>query len=139
VLENAWIAAAVRCAPPDNKPTPREIAACHAHLRAELEALPSLSVFVPLGRIAFDACWRLLADRGIRPARRPAFAAGAVTRNSDGTAVVASYHPSRHNTNTGRLTPRMLHQVFRTAVRLAEESTAVTVRRTGRGDESGSV
>ncbi len=120
-LRNAWIAAAVRCAPPDNKPTPSEIVACHAHLRAELAALPRVRVFVPLGRIAFDACWRLLAERGVRPSPRPPFEHGGVTHNPDGSAVVASYHPSRQNTNTGRLTPAMLRQVFRTATRLATQ------------------
>jgi uracil-DNA glycosylase family 4 len=121
-LKNAWIAAAVRCAPPDNKPTPREIASCHDHLRAELDALPRLRVFVPLGRIAFDACWRLLAERGVRHSRRPLFEHGGITRNPDGSTVVASYHPSRQNTHTGRLTPPMLRQVFRTAVRMAKDS-----------------
>jgi uracil-DNA glycosylase len=119
-LSDAWIAAAVRCAPPDNKPAPDEIANCHDHLVAELAALPRLRVFVPLGRIAFDACWRLLAARGIRPRSKPAFAHGAVHRNADGSAVIASYHPSRQNTHTGRLTPPMLREVFRDAVKLAE-------------------
>ena len=64
-LTDAWIAAAVRCAPPDNKPTPAEIAACHSHLVAEFDALASIRVIVCLGRIAFDAAWRLLATRGV--------------------------------------------------------------------------
>jgi uracil-DNA glycosylase family 4 len=118
-LRHAWIAAAVRCAPPDNKPTPAEIARCHTHLSAEVGALPRACVFVPLGRIAFDACWHLLGDRGVRPPRRPRFAHGAIYRNPDGSSVVASYHPSRQNTQTGRLTPVMLRRVFRDAARLA--------------------
>ncbi len=60
-LKHAWIAAAVRCAPPDNLPTPAEIAACQPHLIAELGALPNVRVYVALGRIAYDACWRILA------------------------------------------------------------------------------
>jgi uracil-DNA glycosylase family 4 len=116
-LRNAWIAAAVRCAPPDNKPAPSEIAACHPHLRAELDALPSARVYVALGRIAFSACWRLLAERGVRPKPRPAFEHGAVYRSPGAPTIVAAYHPSRQNTNTGRLTPAMLRQAFRTAVR----------------------
>jgi uracil-DNA glycosylase family 4 len=120
-LKNAWIAAAVRCAPPDNKPTPREIANCAPHLRAELDALPNLRVYVALGRIAFDACWRLLADQGIRPRKRPAFEHGGVYRNPGGPTVVAAYHPSRQNTHTGRLTPVMLRQAFRAAVRELRE------------------
>ncbi len=116
-LTNAWIAAAVRCAPPDNKPTPKEIAACHPHLRAELDALPNIRVYLALGRIAFDACWRLLAERGVRPKPRPAFEHGGVYRSPGAPAIVAAYHPSRQNTNTGRLTPVMLRQALRTAVK----------------------
>jgi uracil-DNA glycosylase len=112
-LRNAWIAAVARCAPPQNKPTPREIANCHVHLRAEIDALPRLRVYVALGRIAFDACWRLLAERGIKLRKRPAFEHGAVYPQPGGPTIVASYHPSRQNTNTGRLTPTMLRDVFR--------------------------
>ncbi len=113
-LRGAWIAAAVRCAPPDNKPTPQEIANCHRHLRAELAALEQARVYVALGRIAFDACWRLLAERGAGLTPRPPFAHGAVYRTRAQT-VVAAYHPSRQNTHTGRLTPAMLRSAFRKA------------------------
>jgi uracil-DNA glycosylase family 4 len=115
ILTGAWIAATVRCAPPDNKPTPAEIGRCHVHLRAEVDALPHARVFVALGRIAFDACWRLLADRGVKISPRPLFEHGGVTRCPDGSVVIASYHPSRQNTHTGRLTPAMLRAVFRRA------------------------
>lgn len=118
-LTGAYIAAAVRCAPPGNKPTPIEIAACHAHLVAEASALVHLRVIVALGRIAFDAAWRLLADRGIIVRPRPPFGHGVVYRPAAGPAIVGSYHPSRQNTNTGLLTPPMLASVFRTARRLA--------------------
>jgi uracil-DNA glycosylase family 4 len=121
-LSGAWIAAAVRCAPPGNKPTPAEIAACHPHLGAEVDALTNARVFVALGRIAFDACWRLLADRGVRPKRRPIFTHGAVYRSIAAPAIVASYHPSRQNTHTGRLTPAMLRAVFRKAKTVAWSS-----------------
>ena len=121
-LRGAWIAAAVRCAPPGNKPTPAEIATCHRHLRAEVDALPTVNVYVALGRIAFDACRRLLADHGVRPNVRPQFAHGAVYRSAGAPAIVASYHPSRQNTHTGRLTPAMLRRVFRTALALANRS-----------------
>ena len=114
-LDGVWIAAAVRCAPPDNKPTPEEIAACYPHLVAELEALPRLQVLVALGKIAFDTCWRILADRGIRPARKATFTHGATYRYASAPAIVASYHPSRQNTHTGRLTPAMLLQACETA------------------------
>jgi len=119
-LHDAWIAAAVRCAPPDNKPTPGEIAECHAHLRTEVDALTNVRVYVALGRIAFDAIWRLFAERGIRPKKRPLFEHGGVYRLPGAPIVVATYHPSRQNTNTGRLTPVMLKSAFRTAVRLSD-------------------
>jgi uracil-DNA glycosylase family 4 len=118
-LTDAYIAAAVRCAPPGNKPTPAEIAACHPHLVAEVAALARLEVIVALGRIGFEAAWRLLADRGITVRPKPAFAHGAVYRPAGGPAVIGSYHPSRQNTNTGLLTPPMLAAIFRSARRLA--------------------
>ena len=115
VIQDAWIAAVARCAPPDNKPTPQEIANCQDHLRAEIQALPNLRVFVALGRIAFGACWRLLKERGIRAPERPVFEHGAVYRPAGGPVIVASYHPSRQNTHTKRLTQPMLRAVFRKA------------------------
>jgi uracil-DNA glycosylase family 4 len=121
-LNDAWIAAAVRCAPPDNMPTPVEIAACQPHLVAELAALPNLRVYVALGRIAWDACWRIVGDpastAGARRARPP-FGHGARYRTHDGRVVIGAYHPSRQNTNTGRLTAAMLRQVFRVAAKAA--------------------
>jgi uracil-DNA glycosylase family 4 len=116
-LKDAWIMAAVRCAPPDNKPTPGEIAACHPHLRAEIDALPNVRVYVALGRIAFDACLRLLAERGVKPKKRPAFEHAGVYRTPGAPTIVAAYHPSRQNTNTGRLTPPMLREAFQRARR----------------------
>jgi uracil-DNA glycosylase family 4 len=118
-LTDAYIAAAVRCAPPENKPTPAEIAACHPHLVAEVAALAHLKVIVALGRIGFDAAWRVLADRGITLRPKPAFGHGLVYQPPGGPVVIGSYHPSRQNTNTGLLTPPMLAAVFRTARRLA--------------------
>ena len=117
-LKDAYIAAAVRCAPPDNKPTPDEIATCHAHLVAEAAALTRLTVIVALGRIAFDASWRLLADRGVGMRPKPSFGHGLTYRPPGGPIVIASYHPSRQNTNTGKLTPPMLEAVFRKAAQL---------------------
>ena len=118
-LKDAYILAAVRCAPPDNKPTPLEIAACHPHLFAEAAALRRLKVIVALGRIAFDATWRLLADRGISPRPKPPFGHGLVYRPAGGPIVIASYHPSRQNTNTRKLTPAMLYDIFAKAALLA--------------------
>ena len=118
-LKDAYIVAAVRCAPPDNKPTPEEITACHPHLIAEVAALPGVRVIVALGRIGFDAAWRLLAGRGIGIRPRPQFGHGVVV-HTPGPTVVGSFHPSRQNTNTGKLTAPMLESVFRTAAKLAE-------------------
>jgi uracil-DNA glycosylase family 4 len=115
-LTDAYIAAAVRCAPPDNKPLPSEIAACHRHLVAEAAALPNLRAILCLGRIGFDAAWRLLASRGLIVRPRPPFGHGALYR-TEGWAIIGSYHPSRQNTNTGKLTPHMLASVFRLARR----------------------
>lgn len=111
-LKDAYILSAVRCAPPDNKPTPGEIAACHPHLVAEVAALPRIRVIVTLGRIGFDAAWRLLADRGLSIRPRPAFGHNLVHRLPGCPAVIGSYHPSRQNTNTGKLTARMLDRVL---------------------------
>jgi uracil-DNA glycosylase family 4 len=118
-LKNAFIAAAVRCAPPGNKPTPEEIAACLPHLEAEVAQLSKVCVVVALGKIAFDVWWRLMAGRGLRVKPRPTFAHGAVCIPELGPAVIASYHPSRQNTNTGKLTPHMLSSVFGKAAKLA--------------------
>ena len=114
-LRDAYIAAAVRCAPPDNKPTTQEIATCRVHLEEELSELPRVRVVVALGSVAFDAYWKMLAARRLRPTPRPSFGHGARCEPGRGPAVIASYHPSRQNTNTGRLTPEMLDEVFRAA------------------------
>jgi uracil-DNA glycosylase len=79
-----------------------------------------VKVIVALGRIGFDAAWRLLAARGISMKPKPLFGHGLVYRTS-GPAVIASFHPSRQNTNTKKLTPPMLESVFRTAAAVATE------------------
>jgi uracil-DNA glycosylase family 4 len=119
-LTDAFIAAAVRCAPPDNKPTPGEIAACHPHLVAETAALPRVSILIGLGRLAFDAAWRLLADRGIVVRPRPPFGHDVAYETAGGYTVIGSYHPSRQNTNTGKLTPPMMDAVFARARRVLD-------------------
>jgi len=119
-LRDAFIAAAVRCAPPDNKPTPQEIANCLPHLVAEVGALPRVRVVVGLGAIGFNAYLRLLAQRGIRVRPRPSFGHGAAHVLPTGQTLIGCYHPSRQNTNTGRLTARMMDEVFRKARRYLE-------------------
>ncbi len=117
VLSDAYIAAAVRCAPPDNKPTPEEVARCLPHLDDELEALPNVRVVVALGRIGFDAYLQLLKSRGVVVRPKPAFGHESLTRLPDGRVLLGCYHPSRQNTNTGRLTARMMDAVFAAATR----------------------
>jgi uracil-DNA glycosylase family 4 len=119
-LHDAYIAAAVRCAPPGNKPTPEEILACRPHLEAELAQLRNVKVVVALGKIAFDVWWRVQAANGIIAKPHPVFGHGAVYKPAGAPIVIASYHPSRQNTNTGKLTPDMMAAVFRKAKRLLE-------------------
>jgi len=125
-LTDAYILSAVRCAPPDNKPRPEEIARCLDHADAELSHLPNARVVVALGRIGFDAWLQLLRRRGVTLAPRPAFEHGCVVRigaSAEGGApipplLVGCYHPSRQNTNTGKLTAPMMEEVFRKARRM---------------------
>jgi uracil-DNA glycosylase len=118
-LRDAFILAAVRCAPPDNKPLPEEIAACQAHLDAEWRALPNVRVVMALGRLAFDACWRIMRTRGIAiPSPKPTFTHGAEYVATGAPRVIASFHPSQQNTFTGKLTPEMLEAVFTRAAHI---------------------
>ena len=113
-LSDVYIAAAVRCAPPANKPLPEEVDRCLPHLINEVAALKRIHVVVALGKIAWDAWLKLLVARGDElPRPRPAFAHGA-TWTHDGITLVGAYHPSRQNTNTGKLTAKMYDAVFRT-------------------------
>ena len=114
-LQDVYIAAAARCAPPGNKPTPEEIANCRPHLDAELAALPRIRTIVGLGKIAFDAYLQLLKTQGVVIRPRPTFGHGAVYQLPSGQALIGCYHPSRQNTNTGTLTARMMDDVFRMA------------------------
>jgi uracil-DNA glycosylase family 4 len=116
-LKDAYIVAAVRCAPPDNKPTPEEVSRCLAHLDVELDALPSIRVVVALGRIGFDAYLQLLKVRGgvIRP--KPGFGHASIAALPNGQVLIGCFHPSRQNTNTGRLTAPMMDEVFQAAKR----------------------
>jgi uracil-DNA glycosylase family 4 len=123
-LRDAYIVSAVRCAPPDNKPLPEEISRCLDHLDAELTHLRRVRVVVALGKIGFDAWLQLLRRRGAAPSPRPQFGHGVVVPAGSGTddglwpTLLGCYHPSRQNTNTGKLTARMMESVFRKAKRL---------------------
>ncbi len=107
VLTDCLVSNAVRCAPPQNKPTPLEIGTCRPFLEARLAALPRLRAVLCLGRIAHETLLRTL---GRRLAAHPF--AHAARHEFDGLAVFDSYHCSRYNTNTGRLTPTMFEAVF---------------------------
>ena len=117
-LNDAYIAAAVRCAPPDNKPTPEEFHACRPHLHAELQHLPNIKVVVALGKLAFDAWWTVMREKGVVPKPRPEFGHGVVCRVPGSPIVIGSYHPSRQNTNTGKLTAPMMSAIFKKAATL---------------------
>jgi uracil-DNA glycosylase len=120
-LLDAYVTAAVRCAPPANKPTLGEIARCEPYLLAELRLLTRVRVVVGLGRIGWQAYLRSRLAFGmarVRPA--PKFGHGAITRFDDGVTLIATYHPSQQNTFTGKLTRPMLRGIFETARRLLE-------------------
>ncbi|HEY0363728.1 MAG TPA: uracil-DNA glycosylase [Solirubrobacteraceae bacterium] len=120
-LKDAWIAAAVRCAPPANKPTPQERDECLPWTVAELEHLSALSVVVCLGAFAWDAALRLRAACGHpRPRPRPRFGHEAVFDDGEWLTLVGCFHPSQQNTFTGKLTEPMLDAVFRRARELAD-------------------
>jgi uracil-DNA glycosylase family 4 len=112
-LSDVFITTAVRCAPPDNTPTPEEIRRCLSHLDAELAALPRVFAVIALGKIAFDAYLRLLAQRGLLVRPRPQFGHGVAHHLPNGQTLFGCYHPSRQNTNTGKLTAEMMDRVFR--------------------------
>lgn len=112
-LRDAWIAAAVRCAPPDNKPTPAEFARCRPFLVREIAALPRLAVVLALGAHAWRASIEALVENGApRPRPLPLFGHGAEVRLGR-FLLLGSYHVSQQNTFTGRLTPAMLDGVLR--------------------------
>jgi uracil-DNA glycosylase family 4 len=126
-LIDAFMTAALRCAPPKNKPTPRQIANCTIHMRAELDLLPRLHVVVGLGKIGFDIAYDRLRERGYAvdgASGRPRFSHDAAyTLRAEGRSdltLLASYHPSRQNTNTGKLTFAMLRSVFARARKLID-------------------
>jgi len=121
-LHDAYISAAVRCAPPDNKPAPAERDNCAPYLVRELTALDLVDVILPLGALAWAAAFRTIAGAtGVAARPRPRFGHGAVARVGR-YAVIGSYHPSQQNTFTGRLTEPMLVDVLRRAIALADEA-----------------
>jgi uracil-DNA glycosylase family 4 len=120
-LRDAWVTAAVKCAPPDNKPLPDERDACACFIRRELELLPGVRAIVCLGGFAYEAAVRLLRGAGYTlPHPLPRFGHNVLVPVQNGPTLVLSYHPSQQNTFTGRLTPAMLDDVFAAARILVE-------------------
>ena len=127
-LIDAFMTAALRCAPPANKPTRDQLARCADHMRAELAILTRMRIVVGLGKIGFDTAIDRLREAGYRPpsARRPAFAHGAeyvlhAPSRRTLLVLIASYHPSRQNTNTGKLSQSMLDEIFLRARHLLDD------------------
>jgi uracil-DNA glycosylase family 4 len=119
-LHNAWIASVVRCAPPGDKPKPEEIRNCGSNLAAEVESLRKVRVVVCLGKIAFDGYLAYLLERAVITHKSKfVFSHGAHYPLPNGIHLLASYHPSLRNTNTGRLNPVMFTQIFMHARELA--------------------
>ncbi len=111
-LTDLYIAASIHCAPPANKPTPQEMANCRPYLIQHLALLKDLQVILALGKIAFDSVLAALAQIGIAiPSPRPTFGHGAQYQIGP-YLVIATYHPSRQNTQTGRLTKKMFDDIF---------------------------
>ena len=120
-LKDAYITAAVRCAPPGNKPAPEEIANCSKFLDRELPQLRRVKVVVALGRIGFESYLNHLKRRGLIASKKKyVFGHGAHYRMPDGRWLLASYHPSNQNTQTGKLTEKMFREIFVKARKLAE-------------------
>jgi uracil-DNA glycosylase len=131
-LKDLYITAAVRCAPPANKPTPQELVECSQFLDREIAGLEKVKVVVALGKIGFDAYLNYLKRRGSGDKTQQnlfktslfktyLFKHGASYRLPDGKVLLASYHPSNQNTQTGKLTREMFVEIFKQAARLADE------------------
>jgi len=120
-LKNLYITAAVRCAPPDNKPLPQELAECSHFLDRELAGLEEVKVVVALGKIGFDAYLNYVKRLGLVASKKTyIFKHGASYQMPDGKVLLASYHPSNQNTATGKLTREMFVQIFKQAAILAD-------------------
>lgn len=114
-LRDAYISCVVKCAPPDNKPAPKELERCSSFLKREMEAMPRTRVWLCLGGIALQGLWPLLHPKtaGVKTPARPKFGHGQCVELADGRGwVLMSYHPSQQNTFTGRLTEPMFDSVF---------------------------
>src|SRR5437660_2659276 len=121
-MKDLYITAAVRCAPPDNKPSLQELAECSHFLDREIAGLEKVKVVVALGKIGFDAYLNYLKRCGLLPSKQGyLFQHGASYGLPEGKVLLASYHPSNQNTQTGKLTRQMFVEVFKEAARIADE------------------
>lgn len=121
-LKDVYITAALRCAPPSNKPLREELLNCRPYLVQELQLLHNWKILLALGKIAFDTYLRFCKETGaILPSPMPKFGHGVVYKLDNGTTLVGSYHPSRQNTQTGRLTKEMFENVFNLVKMLLEK------------------
>jgi len=124
ILSDCLVTAAVRCAPPDNKPIPGEMSNCREYLLREIELAERKRIVVALGQVAFRSflnIWREIAGR--LPGKRPEFGHGAEWNLPGGIALISSYHPSQQNTQTGKLTRPMFHDVFQRAQEILLEKS----------------
>jgi uracil-DNA glycosylase len=122
VLKDLYITAAARCAPPANKPLPTELANCAPYLERELQGLKRVKVIVALGKIGFDAYLNYLKRLGqLQSKGAYVFSHGARYKMPDGRILLASYHPSNQNTQTGKLTRAMFARIFKEAAKLAND------------------
>ena len=121
-LKDCYITAAVRCAPPMNKPMREEFENCRPYLTQELLLLKHAGVVIALGKIAFDSFLKAHGDNGgTIPKPRPQFGHGATVQLDGGVTLIASYHPSQQNTFTGKLTREMFHAIFDRVRRILQD------------------
>ncbi len=119
-LKHCYITATCRCAPPQNKPLPQEIRNCRPFILEEIRLLKDLQVIIGLGKIGFDAAFDCIRELGLTGLKhRPKFSHGATVKLNSKITLVGSYHPSQQNTFTGKLTEKMLDEIFVKAAKLA--------------------
>jgi uracil-DNA glycosylase family 4 len=118
-LSDAYITATIRCAPPNNKPLPQEIENCRPYFLKELDLLKNVEILLPLGQIAFTQTLKCLRLKGLEIPPL-AFGHGRVYPLPNGQTLITTYHPSQQNTQTGKLTEPMFHQIFEMALRKLE-------------------